>query len=40
MKNAGFVYSRRIKFFPEHYDRPIVENGVQPVDMVYYKRSL
>lgn len=40
-EKCGFVYSHRIKnFFIEHYDHPIFENGVQLVDMVYYKRSL
>ena len=40
-EKCGFVYSHRIKnFFIEHYDHPIFENGVQLVDMVYFKRPL
>lgn len=27
-------------FFIKNYDKPIIENGVQLVDMVYLKKSL
>ena len=37
----GFVYSHRIpNFFTEHYDHPIIEEGVRLVDMVYLKKRL
>ena len=38
-EKCGFVPSHVIKnFFTDHYDFPIVEDGVQLVDMVYLKR--
>ena len=38
---CGFTPSHRIAhFFPEHYDHPIVEDGVLLVDMVYFQRTL
>ncbi len=40
-EKCGFVRSHRIpNFFTENYDRPIVECGVQLVDMVYLQRKL
>ena len=37
----GFVYSHRIpNFFTEHYDHPIIEEGIRLVDMVYLKKRL
>lgn len=36
-KNCGFVLSHRVEnFFTEHYDHPIVEEGVTLRDMVYW----
>ncbi|MBR1702406.1 MAG: GNAT family N-acetyltransferase [Lachnospiraceae bacterium] len=38
---CGFVLHHRIKnFFVENYDHPIVECGVQLVDMIYLRRGL
>ncbi|MBR3837761.1 MAG: GNAT family N-acetyltransferase [Clostridia bacterium] len=38
-EKCGFVRSHVIpNFFTDHYDHPIVEDGVQLVDMVYLKR--
>ena len=38
---CGFVESHRIKnFFADNYDHPIIECGVQLVDMVYLKKEL
>ncbi len=40
-KACGFEESYRVKnFFTDHYDHPIIEAGVQLVDMVYLKRAL
>ncbi|MCL2695484.1 MAG: GNAT family N-acetyltransferase [Clostridiales bacterium] len=37
----GFALSHRIpNFFTDNYDRPLFENGVQLVDMVYLKKEL
>jgi GNAT superfamily N-acetyltransferase len=37
---CGFTPSHRVKnFFTDNYDHPIVENGVQLVDMVYLRRD-
>ncbi len=37
----GFVISHRLpNFFTENYDHPIIEAGVQLVDMVYLKKKL
>ena len=39
-KKCGFVESHRVKnFFTDHYDHPMVEDGVQLVDMVYLKKE-
>ncbi|MCL1804157.1 MAG: GNAT family N-acetyltransferase [Eubacteriaceae bacterium] len=37
----GFVASHRVpNFFTDNYDHPMYENGIQLIDMVYYKKSL
>lgn len=38
--SCGFMESHRVKnFFIDNYDHPIIENGQQLIDMVYYKRN-
>ena len=38
---CGFMESHRVKnFFTDNYDHPIIECGVQLVDMVYLKKGL
>lgn len=40
-ESCGFSYSHRIEnFFTDHYDHPMVENGILLKDMVYLKQSL
>jgi len=40
-EKCGFVRHHRIKkFFVENYDHPIMECGVQHVDMIYLRRGL
>ena len=39
-QRCGFSYSHRVKDFFLQYDHPIVEDGVQLKDMVYYRRDL
>lgn len=40
-ERCGFVRFHIVpNFFTEHYDHPIIECGVQLVDMVYLKRNL
>lgn len=40
-EKCGFARSHVVRgFFAEHYDRPIIEGGVQLVDMVYLRRAL
>ena len=40
-QKCGFVPYRRIPhFFSEHYDHPIIEDGVLLDDMVYLRKSL
>jgi len=40
-ESCGFVRSHIVKdFFPDHYDHPICECGVQLIDMVYLKREM
>ena len=40
-EKCGFVRSHRIpNFFTDNYDRPIFEEGVQLVDMVYLRQPL
>ena len=37
---CGFTESHRVeRFFTDHYDHPMFEDGVQLVDMVYLKRT-
>ncbi len=37
-KNCGFTQSHRIKnFFTDNYDHAMYENGIQLIDMIYYK---
>lgn len=38
---CGFTVSHRVKdFFTQHYDHPIIENGVPLTDMVYLRKKL
>ena len=40
-ENCGFLRSHIIKnFFTDHYDHPIFEEGVQLVDMIYFRKKL
>jgi len=40
-KQCGFELSHRIKnFFTDNYDHPIIEDGVQLVDMIYLKKRI
>ncbi len=40
-EKCGFVRSHSIpNFFPDHYDHPIIEEGVLLVDMVYLRKLL
>lgn len=40
-ESLGFVYTHRIKdFFLQHYDHPIIEEGVQLKDMIYLRKPL
>jgi len=40
-KNSGFVISHRIEnYFPDHYDEPIIEDGILLTDKVYLTRAL
>ena len=39
-QHCGFTYSHRVKDFFLRYDHPIVEEGVQLKDMVYFQRTL
>lgn len=40
-KKCGFTEHHRVKnFFLENYDHPIIEAGVQLVDMVYFSKPL
>lgn len=37
-QHCGFTYSHRVEnFFIDHYDHPIIEDGIQLKDMVYLK---
>ena len=39
--HSGFQRSHVIKnFFTDHYDHPVFEEGVQLVDMIYFKKDL
>lgn len=40
-ENCGFTGSHVVKnFFTDNYDHPIYENGVQLVDMIYFRKEL
>ncbi|NLJ41051.1 MAG: GNAT family N-acetyltransferase [Clostridiales bacterium] len=40
-ERCGFKFSHRVKnFFTDNYDHPIIEDGVQLVDMVYLRKDL
>ncbi len=39
-QHCGFTYSHRVKDFFLQYDHPIVEEGVQLKDMVFFERTL
>lgn len=40
-RSCGFTYSHRIEnFFIDHYDHPIIEEGILLKDMVYFKQNL
>ena len=40
-ENCGFSYSHTVKnFFTDHYRNPIIEDGVQLKDMIYFKLEL
>lgn len=40
-EKCGFVRSHIVKnFFVDHYDHPIVECGIQLIDMVYLQRKI
>ena len=40
-ERCGFVRSHAVKdFFTEHYDHPIIEDGVLLKDMIYLKKQL
>lgn len=40
-ESCGFVYSHFVKnFFTDNYKEPIIEAGVQLVDMIYLKQKL
>lgn len=40
-KKNGFIFSHRLKnFFLDHYDHPVVDEGLLLRDMVYLKRKL
>lgn len=40
-QKCGFVKSHRVKnFFTENYNHPIIECGIQLVDMIYLKKEL
>ena len=39
-ERCGFVRSHAVRnFFVDHYDHPIIEEGVQLRDMIYFKKS-
>lgn len=40
-QQCGFELSHRVKnFFTDNYDHPIIEEGIQLVDMIYLKKDL
>ncbi len=39
--HCGFTYSHRVEnFFTDHYDHPIIEDGIRLKDMVYLKYAM
>jgi len=39
-ENCGFTFLRRIvNFFPEHFDYPIIEDGIQLIDKIYFMKA-
>jgi len=39
-EHLGFTYSHRVKnFFVDHYDHPMVDQGIQLVDMIYLRKD-
>lgn len=38
-EKCGFVYSHRIPNFFLQYDHPIIDNGVQLIDMLYFRKD-
>lgn len=40
-EKCGFIRSHRVpNFFTDNYDHPIIEDGVQLVDMIYLRRPI
>lgn len=40
-ENCGFKRAFKIKnFFTDNYDHPIIENGTQLVDMIYFQKKI
>ncbi len=40
-QSCGFTFSHRIKnFFTDNYDHPMIDNGIQLIDMIYLKQDL
>ena len=40
-EKLGFLYSHQIpNFFIDNYDHPIIEDGIQLVDMIYLKKNI
>ena len=40
-ERCGFIFSHRLEnYMVEHYDHPIIENGVELRDKVYFKKGL
>lgn len=40
-ERCGFIFSHRlVDYMPQHYDHPIMENGVELRDKLYFKREL
>ncbi len=40
-EKCGFAETHRVKnYFTEHYDHPIIEEGVQLVDKVYFEKKM
>jgi ribosomal protein S18 acetylase RimI-like enzyme len=39
-RNGFYIYDRIRNFFTDNYDHPMIEDGIQLVDMVYLKKEL